>query len=95
MNAHNHHQIALPGIAEEEPPAKPAPQTSTRFNWDHEDCVVVAEQPAIAVYRNTRDHVVIRSQALDPFDEDAFVFVTSPDALKVLIAALERELQAW
>jgi hypothetical protein len=72
----------------------PEPATATEFDWLTEDCVVVEEQPPIAVYRNRRDHLIIRSRR-DCDDEDGFVFVGTPEALKLLITALQRELRDW
>ena len=88
--------VQLPLIVDEdEQPAEPAPANSGReFDWLTEDCIVVEEQPPIAVYRNKRNHLVIRSRR-DCDDEDGFVLVGTPEALKLLIAALERELKAW
>ena len=60
-----------------------------------EDCVVVEEQPPIAVYRNRRNHLIIRSQGNGYDDEDSFVHVGTPQSLKLLIAALQRELKEW
>ena len=92
-------QLPLTVAEDEQPaeraPAEPAPATSGReFDWLTEDCVVVEEQPPIAVYRNKRNHLVIRSRR-DGDDEDAFVFVGTPQNLKLLITALQRELRDW
>ena len=63
------------------------------FDWnpsnDTDHCIVVRHQPAIAVYANPHDEVVIRQQ--DQYDEsdDHFVYVTKDNVLKVA----ERMLQ--
>ena len=93
-------QLPLTVAEDEQPaeraPAQPAPATSGReFDWLTEDCVVVEEQPPIAVYRNRRNHLIIRSQGNGYDEEDSFVFVATLEALKLLIAALQRELKAW
>lgn len=95
-------QIELPGITisswefegERQPESPSKPENSTEFDWLAEDCIIVEEQPSIAVYRNKRNHVVIRRRA-DGDDEDAFVFVGTPEGLKLLITALQRELRDW
>ena len=77
-----------------DPQSAPPPAKPEEFDWLSEDCVVVEEQPPIAVYRNKRNHLVIRSRR-DGDDEDAFVFVGTPQNLKLLITALQRELRDW
>ena len=60
---------------------------SPEFDWnptnDTDHSIVVRHQPAIAVYLNPHDEVVIRQQ--DQYDEsdDQFVFVTRDNVLKV------------
>jgi hypothetical protein len=60
---------------------------SPEFDWnpanDTDHCIVVRHQPAIAVYTNPPDEVVIRQQ--DQYDEsdDHFVFITKDNVLKV------------
>src|SRR5262245_15943543 len=46
-----------------------------KFDWDDRDVVVVPTQPAIAVYFNTADAVVIRQESPMHPDEDSCVFV--------------------
>ena len=97
-------QIDLPGFKlsgrefdEPTPKVGPVPTPAAgpdEFDWLTEDCGVVEEQPPIAVYRNKRNHLVIRSRR-DGDDEDAFVFVGTPQNLKLLITALQRELRDW
>lgn len=99
-------QIDLPGFKlstscdSDEPEQETGPEPTQavdpgHFDWDSDDSVCVVEQPAVATYRNRYSHVVIRCRAPDPYDEDGFVHITTPDALKLLIAALQRELKAW
>jgi hypothetical protein len=72
---------------------------SPEFDWnpkdDEEHDIVLRLQPAIAVYLNPHDEVVIRQQ--DQFDvsEDHFVFITKGNVLKVVertlaVAGIER-----
>lgn len=65
---------------------------SDDFEWHGPEAtaVVVRHQPAIAVYRNVDDDVVVRQRGDYP-DEDQFVIV-SMDCLPTLIAALQREI---
>jgi hypothetical protein len=63
------------------------------FDWnpsrDADHSIVVRGQPAIAVYLNPHDEVVIRQEGqYDPSD-DHFVYVTKPNALMVARAVLE------
>lgn len=63
------------------------------FDWAGDDSVILQEQLAMAVYRNRADGVVIR-QERNGFDEDDhFVVIRDEQALRVLIAALQRELK--
>lgn len=60
------------------------------FKWTSgEDCIVIAAQPAIAVYLNPWGHCVIRQEAAGDHDEDKFVTV-APDNVARLIAALAK-----
>jgi hypothetical protein len=46
-----------------------------RFDWSGDD-VVLDEQPAVAIYFNPKDALVIRQQAQDPFDpDDPFIYI--------------------
>lgn len=92
--------LQLPLIpSDDSPPIEPAelvPATSTDFDWRTDaDSIVVEHQPSIAVYRNGRNAVVIRQEGQYHPDEDHWVMLSSPDALRLLIAALQRELKEW
>ena len=65
----------------------------TEFDWFKDESVIVERQASIAVYRNKREHVVIRAEGADE-DEDMFIFLSTDEALKALISALQRELKA-
>jgi hypothetical protein len=57
--------------------------TSPDFDWnprndDDDHSIVVRGQPAIAVYLNSHDEVVIRQEGHYGPDEDNFVYVTKP-----------------
>jgi hypothetical protein len=59
---------------------------SPEFDWnpsnDVDHSIVVRHQPAIAVYLNPHDEVVIRQQ--DDYDHDQFVYITKDNVLKVV-----------
>jgi hypothetical protein len=62
--------------------------------WSNDDGdVVVESQSSIAVYRNRRGHVVIRGERQVEGDEDSFIHLSTPTALKALIDRLQRELR--
>lgn len=81
----------LPGLMEFTPKPPPASKPE-EFDWFESEAVIVERQPSIAVYRNPRDHVVIRAEGPGD-DEDAFIFLATDQAIKALIAALQRELR--
>ncbi len=60
---------------------------------DCKECTAVPSQPAIAVYWNHRDQVVIRQERSDGDDDD--VVLVDPKNLRLLIAALEREANSY
>ncbi|WP_202332666.1 hypothetical protein [Mesorhizobium sp. L-8-3] len=74
------------------PPTEQRQRHPETFDWFTDEAVIVERQPSIAVYRNPRGHVVIRAEG-DGYDEDTFIYLSTEQALKALIAALQRELQ--
>lgn len=64
------------------------------MDWHESEHIIIEQQLAIAVYRNPRDHVVIRQEAEsgDP-EDDPFIRLATDDAIRLLIAALQRELK--
>ena len=66
---------------------------SPEFDWnprnDTDHSIVVRHQPAIAVYINPHDDVVIRQQDQYDDSDDHFVFVTKGNVLKVAQWMLE------
>lgn len=64
------------------------------FDWFRDECVIIERQTSIAVYRNERQHVVIRSEG-DGFEEDRFIIFSTEEALQALITSLQRELRGW
>lgn len=74
--------------------AQPASGAEMPFDWFGDDGdVVVESQSSIAVYRNRRGHVVIRADGQVEGDEDSFIHLSTPTALKALIDRLQRELR--
>lgn len=65
------------------------------FDWwaNDDGDVIVESQSSIAVYRNRRNHVVIRAERQVEGDEDSFIHLSTPTALKALIDRLQRELR--
>ena len=81
---------ALPGMADTEEVKDDRPE----FDWFREQEDIILEcQAATAVYRNGRKHVVIRAEARDGADDDSFIFLANDEAVRALIAALQRELR--
>lgn len=62
-----------------------------RFDWKGTD-VIIDEQPTTAVYRNTRNGVVIRQEMTSIDDEDQYVYFATDDDVRTLIDALKREI---
>ena len=64
---------------------------SPEFDWnpsgDDDHSIVVRHQPAVAVYLNPHDEVVIRQQ--DDYGQDQFVYVTRDNVTKVVKRMLE------
>lgn len=79
-------QADLPGIIHT---AKPALEET--FDWSGPD-VIIERQPATAIYRNAREGVVIRQEATGDDEDDQFVYFASDDDVRILIAALQREI---
>jgi hypothetical protein len=62
--------------------------TSKDFDWyGDSESVVIRHQPAIAVYLNPHDEVVIRQEG--QYDDGHWIYVTRANALKVAEAILE------
>jgi hypothetical protein len=58
------------------------------FDWRDDAGIVLREQPATAVYRNTTGGIVIRQECAWDEEEDPFL-VFQPENLPVLIRALQ------
>lgn len=89
-------QPSLPGLPDsvlDGVPICPNGPDNEPFDWFAEESIIVESQPSIAVYRNPRGHVVIRGEAQGYDAEDAFIYLANSDAIKALIAALQREMR--
>ncbi|TBY48348.1 hypothetical protein [Rhizobium leguminosarum] len=75
----------LPGLVSNDP------GTEEGFDWKGPD-VILDEQPTTAVYRNTRNGVVIRQEMTSIDDEDQYVYFATDDDVRTLIKALKREI---
>lgn len=62
-----------------------------RFDWLREDCIILKEQLSTAVYRNRANAIVIRQEG-NGFQDDQFVILRDPEAVRLLITALREEL---
>ncbi len=58
------------------------------FNWNEPNSVIVRHQPAIAVYLNDDDEVVIRQQGHYGPDEDQWIYIAKENVQKVVQAIL-------
>jgi hypothetical protein len=58
------------------------------FDWTHDDAVVLHEQPAVAVYTNPRNEVVIRQACAWDEDDDTVIFVLPENAKAVADAIM-------
>src|SRR5271165_1450991 len=77
------------GHAPTEPEQERQAEEECDFSWSAiEDSVVIQAQPAIAIYFNRRDEVVIRQESQFG-DEDHFVYVRHEN-LRLLIARLQQ-----
>jgi hypothetical protein len=54
---------------------------SDRFDWVNDDSIVLAEQPATAIYRNRKNSIVIRQQASWDDEMDSFVIITNQNVM--------------
>lgn len=89
-----HQQIPLPGIESAEASAgAAAAEPETEFNWNTDDSVVLNDQPATVVYVNKAGGVVIRQERSWDQEEDSVVYLSSREAVRTVIAALQRELR--
>jgi hypothetical protein len=61
------------------------------FDWDTEECVVLREQRATAVYRNRLGEVIIRQKSPWP-DEDVFVYL-SPENEVAFMEGMAEQLR--
>jgi hypothetical protein len=61
------------------------------FDWLADDSIVMQEQRGTAVYRNRANAIVIRQEGVGSLD-DQFVILRDPEAVRLLITALRREL---
>lgn len=62
------------------------------IDWFADECVVVKEQCAIAVYTNARGGIVLRAERAWYQEEDTVIVLTAPGAAYRLIEAIKKEL---
>lgn len=64
------------------------------MDWHESEHIIIEQQQAVAVYRNPRNHVVIRQEAESGNPEDdPFIRLGTDEAVRALISALQRELR--
>ena len=59
---------------------------SDDFDWCENDCIVVASQPAVAVYLNPAHDAVIRQEGHYGLEEDQYVYITKDNVPRVVQA---------
>ena len=52
-----------------------AKREEDRFDWWKDDSIVVERQMSIAIYFNSRGHLVVRQEAEWNEDEDTFIYI--------------------
>jgi hypothetical protein len=69
------------------------------FDWANEDNIVLRDQPAVAIYSNRFQQVVIRCERAWDQEDDVFVLVDFAHAIKVaqaiLLAAGQDDIQFY
>ena len=69
------------------------------FDWASEDSIVLRDQPAIAIYSNRFQQVVIRCERSWDQEDDVFVLVDFAHAIRfaqaILVAASQEEVQFY
>lgn len=83
-----------PQLFDETQPAKPAADRINRDseNWSvraDDEALAVSTQPAIWVYRNAQNAVVIRMESFDPHEPDGFVLIR-PENIEAVVTLMRR-----
>ncbi|MEW9837298.1 hypothetical protein [Mesorhizobium marinum] len=71
--------------------APDAPKKEWEMDWIDGPEIIIREYGSIALYTNAAGSIVIRQEGQNG-DDDSLVFVSTVDAARVLIAALERQI---
>ncbi|TIX18502.1 MAG: hypothetical protein E5V41_05885 [Mesorhizobium sp.] len=83
------------GLGENEPRRDaPEPERPWKMDWVNGQEVIIERQIAIAVYTNPADGIVIRQEREWDEEDDTIIVLSTPEAAKRLIAAIQRELAA-
>jgi hypothetical protein len=69
------------------------PAATDKFDWNSDDSVVIVEQLSTAIYRNRAGGIVIRQEARNFDEDDAFVVLRDAEAVRLVIKALRREAE--
>lgn len=81
----------MTGAQSELPGLTTAKSEQEEWDWKGPD-VIINEQPTTAVYRNTRNGIVIRQEMTGLDDEDQYVFFSTDGDVRTLINALKRQI---
>ncbi|MDG4908438.1 hypothetical protein P9228_18600 [Mesorhizobium sp. WSM4898] len=74
--------------------ATPEPEQKWTMDWVNGQEVAIEHQAAIAVYTNAAGGIAIRQERSWDEEEDTFIVLSTPEAARRLIAAIQRELAA-
>lgn len=72
----------------------PEPETPWNMDWVNGQEVIIEHQAAIAVYTNAAGGIAIRQERSWDEEEDTFIILSTPEAARRVIAAIQRELAA-
>ncbi|RWE26664.1 MAG: hypothetical protein EOS41_05915 [Mesorhizobium sp.] len=73
-----------------------APEVETKWeiDWCNGQEVIIERQTAIAVYTNQAAGIVIRQEREWDEEDDTFIVLSTPEAARRIIEAIQRELAA-
>ncbi|RWE29791.1 hypothetical protein [Mesorhizobium sp.] len=77
-------------------PRRAAPEVETKWemDWVNGQEVIIEHQAAIAVYTNAAGGIAIRQERAWDEEEDTFIILSTPEAARRVIQALQGELAA-
>lgn len=72
----------------------PEPEATWKMDWVNGQEVIIEHQAAIAVYTNQAGGIAIRQERSWDEEEDTFIILSTPEAARRVVAAIQRELAA-